>query len=211
MIVSTRELVSPVPADRQTKLQSAEKNIEKSACFHVGTMYEKQMAYDEQHMYNTIISTQYNKGVTAMTLTRWNPANDFMNLQREVNRLFNGITPKTKRDEEYESAVWSPIVDIMEDADQYSLSFDIPGIEKQDVKMNFSDNTLTVSGERKTIEEKKDMTCHRVERVYGKFYRSFTFPTMVNAEKISAAYKNGVLTVTVPKAEESKPKQIMIN
>jgi HSP20 family protein len=146
-----------------------------------------------------------------MTLTRWNPANEFMNLQREVNRLFNGVAPRSKRDEEYESAVWSPVVDITEDADKYSLSFDLPGIDKKDVKMNFSENTLTVSGERRTEEEKKEVTCHRVERVYGKFYRSFTFPTMVNAEKISAAYRDGVLTVTVPKAEESKPKQITIN
>lgn len=146
-----------------------------------------------------------------MTLTRWNPANDFMNLQREVNRLFNGITPRSKRDEEYESAVWSPVVDIMEDADKYALSFDLPGIDKKDVKMNFSENTLTISGERRSEDEKKDVTCHRVERVYGKFYRSFTFPSMVNAEKISAQYKDGVLLVTVPKAEESKPKQITIN
>jgi HSP20 family protein len=148
---------------------------------------------------------------TPMTLTRWNPANDFMNLQREVNRLFNGITPRTRRDEEYESAVWSPVVDITEDADQYTLSFDLPGVEKKDVKMNYSDNTLTVSGERRSFEEKKDMTCHRVERAFGKFYRSFTFPTMVNAEKIGATYKDGVLTVAVPKAEETKPKQITIN
>ena len=146
-----------------------------------------------------------------MTLTRWNPANDFMNLQREVNRLFNGITPRTKRDEEYESAVWSPVVDIMEDADKFSLSFDLPGVDKKDVKMKFSENTLTISGERRSVEETKDATCHRVERVYGKFYRSFTFPSLVNADKISAAYRDGVLTVTVPKAEESKPKQISIN
>jgi HSP20 family protein len=145
-----------------------------------------------------------------MTLVRWNPVNEFANLQREVNRFFNGIAPKTRHDEDFESAVWSPVVDILEDQDQYTLHFDVPGIEKQDVKMNFSDNTLTVSGERKAVEERKDLTCHRIERVAGKFYRSFTFPTMVNSEKISAAYKDGVLTVTVPKAEESKPKQIVI-
>ena len=146
-----------------------------------------------------------------MTITRWNPVNDIMNMQREMNRIFSGITPSAKRDEEYESAVWSPTVDITEDADKYTLVFDIPGIDKSDVKMNFSDNTLKVSGERNGMEEQKDLTCHRVERVFGKFYRSFTFPTMVNAEKISAAYKDGVLTVTVPKAEESKPKQILIS
>jgi HSP20 family protein len=136
--------------------------------------------------------------------------NEFQSLQREVNRLFNGISPRRANDEDYESAVWSPVVDITEDQDQYQLHFDIPGIDKSDVKMNFSDNTLTVSGERRAMEEKKEATCHRVERVFGKFYRRFTFPTMVNADRISAQYADGVLTVTVPKAEESKPKQIVI-
>lgn len=146
-----------------------------------------------------------------MTITRWNPINDLMTLQREMNRVFNGIAPKTARDEDYESAVWSPMVDIVEDADKYVLSFDIPGVSREDIKMNFAENTLKISGERKSVEESKDATCHRVERVFGKFYRSFNFPTMVSAEKISANYKDGVLHVTVPKAEEVKPKEIQIS
>lgn len=145
-----------------------------------------------------------------MTITRWNPVNDLMNLQREMNRVFSGFTPKPTRDEDYESAVWSPTVDIVEDNDVYTLSFDLPGLKKEDIKMNFADNTLKISGERKAVEESKEATCHRVERVYGKFYRSFNFPTMVNADKISANYKDGVLTIAVPKAEEVKPKQITI-
>jgi HSP20 family protein len=146
-----------------------------------------------------------------MTITRWNPINDLMNLQREMNRVFSGITPKQSRDEDYESAVWSPMVDIVEDADKYTLSFDIPGVSREDIKMNFAENTLRISGERKSVDESKDATCHRVERIFGKFYRSFNFPSAVNAEKISAAYKEGVLQVTVPKAEEVKPKQIQIS
>ncbi len=146
-----------------------------------------------------------------MTLTRWNPVNDLLNLQREMNRLLTGFTPKRLDEDDLDSAVWSPVVDIVEDNDNYVLRFDLPGVEKKDVKMNFADNTLSISGERKSVEEKEDSTCHRIERVYGKFYRSFTFPTNVDAEKISASYKDGVLTVTVPKAEESKPKQIVIN
>ncbi len=146
-----------------------------------------------------------------MTLTRWTPMNEFMNLQREVNRLFNTVAPRSRRDEDYESAVWSPVVDITEDADSYTLFFDIPGIDRNQVKMSFADNTLSVSGERKMLEEKKDVTMHRIERLTGKFYRSFTFPTAVNADKISATYIDGVLTVAVPKAEEVKPRQISIN
>lgn len=145
-----------------------------------------------------------------MTLTRWNPVSEMNNLQREINRIFNGIAPRS-RDEDYESAVWSPMVDIVEDADGYTLSFDLPGVAKDDVKMHFADNTLKISGERKAVEEKKDSTCHRIEKVYGKFYRSFSFPAAVNADKISATYRDGVLTVSVPKAEEVKPKQIAIN
>ncbi len=146
-----------------------------------------------------------------MTITRWNPVNDLMTLQREMNRVFNGITPKPARDEDYESAVWSPMVDIVEDADKYLLSFDVPGVSREDIKMNFTENTLKISGERKTVEESKDATSHRVERMFGKFYRSFNFPSQVNADKISASYKDGVLHVTVPKAEEVKPKQIPIS
>ena len=148
---------------------------------------------------------------TAMTLTRWNPANDFLTLHRYVDRMFNDFSPRKKTDADYESAVWSPVVDITENPDDYTLTFELPGIQKQDVKMNFADGTLTISGDRKEEALRKDATSHRMERLYGKFYRSFTFPTMVNAEKITAGYKDGILTVTVPKAEESKPKQIIIN
>ncbi len=146
-----------------------------------------------------------------MTVVRWNPAHEMMNLQREINRFFNGMPTRRDRDEDYESAVWSPMADITEDADKYELSFDIPGMSKEDIKMNFTENTLKISGERKSVEEKKDTTCHRVERLSGKFYRSFNFPTQVNSDKITASYKDGVLTVTVPKAEEVKPRNISIN
>lgn len=146
-----------------------------------------------------------------MTLVRWNPVNEMMNLQREMNRFFNGMPTRTNRDEDYESAVWSPMTDITEDVDKYVLNFDLPGLKKEDIKMNFSDNTLKISGERFAEEQKKDTTSHRVERVSGKFYRSFNFPTQVNAENISATYADGVLTVTVPKAEEVKPRLISIN
>jgi HSP20 family protein len=131
-----------------------------------------------------------------------------MNLQREFNRVFSGFD--SKKDEDYESAVWSPMVDIVEDAEKYTLSFDLPGQKKDEIKMNFVENTLKISGERKSLEENTESTCHRVERLTGKFYRSFTFPTQVNPEKIAARYEDGVLVVTVPKAEEVKPRLISI-
>ncbi|MBR9979318.1 MAG: Hsp20/alpha crystallin family protein [Bacteroidetes bacterium] len=145
-----------------------------------------------------------------MTVVRWNPVNEMMNLQREMNRFFNGMPTRRERDEDYESAVWSPMTDITEDSDKYELRFDLPGMSKEDIKMNFSENTLKISGERHAMEEKKEETCHRVERVSGKFFRSFNFPTQVDSNKISASYKDGVLTVTVPKTEEVKPRHIAI-
>ena len=144
-----------------------------------------------------------------MTVVRWNPVNDMMNLQREFNRVFSGFN--TKRDEDYESAVWSPMVDIVEDEEKYTLSFDLPGMKKENIHMNFVDGTLKISGERVAMEEKTDATCHRVERLSGKFFRSFNFPTQVASENISAKYVDGVLIVSVPKAEEVKPRQISIN
>lgn len=146
-----------------------------------------------------------------MTVVRWNPVNEMLNLQREFNRFFNGMPARPERDEDYDSAVWSPMADITEDADSYELTFDIPGMQRENIQMQFTDNTLKISGERKSVEENKDATCHRIERVSGRFYRSFTFPTQVDSNKISAKYKDGVLTVTVPKAEEVKPRQISIN
>ena len=146
-----------------------------------------------------------------MTLVRWNPVNDMLNLHREFDHVFTGFHTKRERDEDYESAVWSPMVDIVEDEEKYELSFDLPGMNREDIRMNFIESTLKVSGERKSLEEKKDSTCHRVERLTGKFYRSFDFPTQVNSDNIAATYQNGVLTVTVPKADEVKPRQISIN
>lgn len=143
-------------------------------------------------------------------LKRWDPASELETMQREIGRLFGNFTPRGARSEEYDSAVWSPVADIIEDANSYTIVFDMPGLDKKDIKINLADNTLSVSGERKYTDEKKDSTMHRIERSYGKFYRSFGFPAPVTADKIIASYQNGVLTVSVPKAEEAKPKQIEV-
>jgi HSP20 family protein len=145
-----------------------------------------------------------------MTITRWNPINDFMSLQREFDRIFTSAAPKRRSDEEYESAVWSPVADITENNDKYTLHFDIPGVTREQVRISFSEGTLKVSGERQSVQDSSDETCHRMERITGKFYRSFTFPTQVDSDKINAGFKDGVLTITVPKAEEVKPRTIEI-
>jgi len=134
---------------------------------------------------------------------------DMMTLQNELNRIFN--SEPVSNNEEYETATWSPLADVIEDHDKYTIQLDMPGMTKDQVKLNFKENVLTVSGERKSAEVKENTTCHREERVYGKFVRSFTFRTPANAGKIEAKFDNGVLTITVPKVEEAKPKQIEIH
>lgn len=106
---------------------------------------------------------------------------------------------------------WEPRADVHETNDAYKVAFDLPGIEKEDVKVTFEENTLTVSGERKSETRSEDSNYHRVERVQGSFCRTLRLPKNVDAQKIAANYKNGVLEITLPKAEEVKPKEIEIN
>ena len=106
---------------------------------------------------------------------------------------------------------WLPPVDIRETDDAYEFTAELPGLSKDDVKITIEDKVLTLSGERSWDDEENRNSYHRVERAYGSFSRSFTLPAPVDPEKVSAKFKNGVLVVAVPKAEEVKPRQIKIN
>lgn len=106
---------------------------------------------------------------------------------------------------------WEPRADVHETDDAYKVEFDLPGIDKNDVKVKFEENTLTVSGERKSETKSDENNYHRVERAYGSFCRSVRLPKNVNSQKINASFKNGVLEITLPKAEEVKPKEIEIS
>ena len=99
--------------------------------------------------------------------------------------------------------------DIEENATHYLLNFDVPGVTKENLKIELKENVLTISGERKNLRDEKNKS-HLVERIHGKFYRAVTLPTEVDANKIEAAYRDGVLQVSVPKAEAAKPRQIPI-
>ncbi|MGD8777535.1 MAG: Hsp20/alpha crystallin family protein [Ignavibacteria bacterium] len=150
-----------------------------------------------------------------MTLVRWNPAKELLNMDREFRRIFdvfdNKFGTRKSTDEEYESAVWSPLTDIVEDNDKYTLKLDLPGVEKNDVKLSYKDGELAISGERKEEKESKESKYHRVERSYGKYFRSFRLPEKIKEDKIAAEFKNGTLTVNIPKAEEVKPREISIS
>jgi HSP20 family protein len=141
---------------------------------------------------------------------------DLVDFEREFGRMFNslenrfGISRSKEEDAEYENAVWMPLTDIYEDKDKYSLKLDLPGIKKEDVKISFVDGKLSISGERAQESEHKDSKCHRIERSFGKYYRSFSLPENIQSDKINAEFNNGQLSITVPKAEEAKPKEIEI-
>jgi HSP20 family protein len=150
-----------------------------------------------------------------MSITKWNPARELLNVEREMNKLFNSFGSRfglmdAYNDDEYENAVWSPLADISEDKENYVLKLDLPGVNKEDVKISFSEGQLNISGERKQEKETKELKLHRVERVYGRYYRSFTLPGAIKEDKIEAEFKNGQLVITVPKADETKPKEIPI-
>ena len=150
-----------------------------------------------------------------MEIVRWNPSRELLNVEREFNKLFNNFNSRfglfdRDDDSEYDNAVWMPLTDISEDKDNFVLKLDLPGISKNDLKISYSDGQLSISGERKQEKETKDSKYHRVERAYGKYYRSFTLPSKIQEDKIDAEFKDGQLTITVPKAEEVKPKEISI-
>ena len=150
-----------------------------------------------------------------MTLVKWNPSKELLNVEREFNKLFNTFNRRfgfddSTMNEELENAVWSPLTDISENKDQYILKMDLPGVSKENLKLSFNDGELIISGERKQEKEGKDSKYHRIERTYGKYFRAFTLPQTIQADKINAEFKDGQLTVTVPKSEEAKPKELEI-
>ena len=151
-----------------------------------------------------------------MTLIRWKPTydlptypGDVLNMQREINRMFDSFFRSGGREEtDLVASTWSPAVDILEQKDQYTVKVELPGVSKDDVKITMEDNVLTIRGEKKEEKETKEGSHHRIERSYGAFQRSFALPTTVKTDKIEASFKDGVLNVELPKSEEAKPKQI---
>ncbi len=105
---------------------------------------------------------------------------------------------------------WVPSMDVVENDNEYLLSLELPGLDKSDVKITYSDGQIAIEGERKFEDEKKEANYHRVERRYGKFRRVFQLPDDIKTDKIDASFNNGVLSVSLPKLETVKPKQIEV-
>jgi HSP20 family protein len=155
------------------------------------------------------------------TLTPFRRPTQFPTLQSEVNRMFDSLFAETdwplgfqKAVEQVNQQAWSPKVDIAEDANAFHIHAELPGLKRDEIKVNIENNLLTIEGERTRTDEKKEeangRTFHRVERSWGKFYRAFRLPQSVDQAKIEAKFANGVLELSLPKAEAVKPKQIEV-
>ena len=149
-----------------------------------------------------------------MTLIRWRPESELLprisDLNREMNRLFDSFLRSDAADDGAFGSSWTPAVDILEQEDSYTLEAELPGLKKDDVKISVQDNLLTLRGEKKDERKESKKGYLRMETNYGSFTRSFTLPTTINASKIEAEFKDGILKIQIPKAEEAKPKMIEV-
>lgn len=145
-----------------------------------------------------------------MNMQVWNPFQEFENLLERYSRG-GGSRLGKNLNTEMSFADWAPSVDIEEDDDKYKIKADLPGVDKKDIDVKLENGVLSIRGEKQTEKETgKGTKQHRQERFYGTFARSFTLPDAVNAEAVEAAYKDGVLTLQIPKMEQAKPKSIDI-
>src|SRR6266571_603112 len=156
-----------------------------------------------------IAAITFGGGCNMRTLTRWEPFRGATTLQDQVNRLFNDVLERTG--EESSLTAWAPSVDIYETEHELVVKADLPEVDPKDLDIRVENNILTIRGERKFEKNVSEENYLRVERSYGSFARSFTLANTVNSEAIKADYQNGVLTLTIPKREEAKPKQIKVN
>ncbi len=151
-------------------------------------------------------------------LTRFEPSRNYLNPWKELEdmerRLAAYFRQPLKTDKGEKEAIkvsqWSPLVDISEDDKEYVVKAELPGFKKEDVKLSVEDHVVSISGERKFEKEEKGERYHRIERAYGHFMRSFALPEDADAGKVSAEYKDGVLTVHIPKSAKAQPKSIEV-
>jgi HSP20 family protein len=136
----------------------------------------------------------------------------FRNVEERMRRFFGeGYEPfKTPTEENWSLATWAPTCDIFETDNEIVVKAELPEVKNEDVRVTIDNNMLTIRGERKFSEETKKDSYHRMERSYGEFFRSFTLPQFIDATKVGAEFKNGILRITLPKREEAKPKQLEV-
>lgn len=143
-----------------------------------------------------------------MAIVRWDPFRDLMSIQERVNRLLSDAPSRWGADEGY--GAWIPPVDIFERGESLVIRAEIPGVQSGDVDVRVENGVLTLQGQRTREEQIEERSAFRLERQFGAFSRSFSLPTTVDAGKIEARLKDGVLEIALPKAEEAKPKKVLI-
>ena len=147
-----------------------------------------------------------------MSLVKWDPFVELEDVSKHLNRIFGRFPARIEPSRELLTmADWAPSVDITETDTAYVIKGEIPGVNKEDVKVNIEDGMLTMSGERKQEKEEKDKKFHRIERSYGSFMRSFRLPDNVDETAVKAEFKDGMLNVTLPKSAKAKAKSINVS
>jgi HSP20 family protein len=145
-----------------------------------------------------------------MALTRWNPFRELEELNARINRSFGSSLLHRDLDAPGKDALvgfdWSPSVDITETSEEFQIKAELPEVKKEDVKIHVENGMLSISGERKQEKEEQNKKWHRVERSYGSFLRTFTLPENVDESKVRAEFKDGLLTMRLPKSTPAKPK-----
>jgi HSP20 family protein len=147
-----------------------------------------------------------------MTIVRWEPLRELTSLQSEMNRLFNSAfdAPAGQTGSSGGARRWVPAMDLVETAEDFVLRADLPGMRRDDVKLEIEDNVLTVSGERAAEHTEGEQGYYRLERAFGTFSRSLTLPKGVDGDAVSAQFADGVLEVHIPKPAQSKPRRVEI-
>ena len=147
-----------------------------------------------------------------MNIVRWNPMGDMYSARNHINRFFEDVFYPMGRGESDQGLwSWNPVADTNDKDDRFVITAELPGVDKKDIVIDVKDGVLTLKGERTYDNEVTDDKYYRKERAYGKFERSFALPVNVDADKIKAEYKDGVLEIEIPKPEEHKPKKITIH
>jgi HSP20 family protein len=146
-----------------------------------------------------------------MTLIRWSPMRGMLGIQDEMNRLFNAFLSTVPEKAEKGALMWNPLVDIAETEEEIVVTAEFPGMAKSNIEITMQDNVLTLKGEKKqTSTEVKEKNYHRLERSFGSFERSFSLPVTIRQDKIKAAFKDGILTIHLPKSDEAKRQEVPI-
>lgn len=144
-----------------------------------------------------------------MAIVRYNPLRELRGMQEQMNRLLD-LAWNREPGEELREGVWQPLVDIFENDEAVVIRAELPGVEQDAIEVKIEGSTLTLRGERKQDSEVRQENYHRVERYYGPFQRSFLLPQTIDQEKVKAACDKGVLTITLPKKQLTKPRQITV-